>query len=171
MIIVTHNSQLYLKHCLNCLKAQTAQAAQIIVIDSGSTPEEIAFLEKEQPSVYFYFSKSNVGFCKGNNIGLSLVKEEIKYVLFLNPDAFLSKDFIEKAEECLEKEEERKTAVVSGLLLGYDIVKDRPTGKIDSSGIFRKWYGNWYDRAQGKIYDKPAFIHEKGVIPYFIGSK
>ena len=56
IIIVTHNSQRYLKTCLSCLKAQTKQAAQIIVIDSGSSPEEIEFLKKEQPSVYFYFS-------------------------------------------------------------------------------------------------------------------
>lgn len=163
IIIVTHNSQRYLKTCLSCLKAQTKQAAQIIVIDSGSNPEEIEFLKKEQPSVYFYFSKVNVGFCKGNNIGLSLVKKEIKYILFLNPDAFLSSNFLEKAEAFLEKKEEEKTAVVSGILLEYDIVNDRPTGRIDSSGIFRKWYGNWYDRAQGQKYHKPLFTKVESV--------
>jgi len=169
VIIVTHNSQLYLKKCLESLKNQTLAPAQIIVIDSGSNPNEIKFLKKEQPSVYFYLSKNNVGFCKGNNIGLSLVKNEIKYILFLNPDAFLSTEFIEKAEDFLNNEKQQNTAVISGLLLGYDILKNSPTGKIDSSGIFRKWYGNWYDRNQGKVYEQCISLQEE-TVPALCGA-
>ena len=32
--------------------------------------------------------------------------------------------------------------------LGYDIKSDQPTGKYDSTGIFRTWYGRWHDRAR-----------------------
>ncbi len=163
VIIVTYNSQMYLQKCLSCLKNQTLPPAQIIVIDSGSNVCEYKHLEKEYPNLRFYQSRTNVGFCKGNNIGLSLVKEEIKYVLFLNPDAFLTTDFIEKAEDYLEKEDQQKTAAISGLLMGYDILKDHPTGKIDSTGIFRKWYGNWYDRGQGNTYEKHQFVQEESV--------
>jgi len=39
---------------------------------------------------------------------------------------------------------------VSGRLLGYDITLQQPTDRLDSTGIFRTWYGRWYDRGQGE---------------------
>ena len=49
--------------------------------------------------------------------------------------------------------------MLSGKLLGYDLVQGKPNGRIDSTGITRKWYGRWYDRGQGepdrKQYEKP----------------
>jgi len=163
VIIVTHNSKPFLKKCLECLQNQSLLPAQIIIIDSGSDPLENVGLDNQYLNLCSYVSRNNVGFCKGNNIGLSLVKDEIKYILFLNPDTFLSSDFIEKAKSYLEREDQEKTAAISGLLMGYDISKDCPTGKIDSTGIFRKWYGNWYDRDQGKIYQKQFFTQEESV--------
>jgi GT2 family glycosyltransferase len=35
-------------------------------------------------------------------------------------------------------------------LAGYDSDLDLPTGRLDSTGIFRRWYGKWYDRGQGQ---------------------
>lgn len=169
VIIVTHNSEIYLKKCLASLHNQTVPPAQIIIIDSGSTSSEKINCNKDQNNICIYISRSNVGFCKGNNIGLSLVKQEIKYVLFLNPDAFLFSDFIENATKYLEKSDQANTAVISGLLMGYDIMKDCPTGKIDSSGIFRKWYGNWYDRDHGQTYQN-QYSKEEESVPALCGA-
>jgi N-acetylglucosaminyl-diphospho-decaprenol L-rhamnosyltransferase len=46
-----------------------------------------------------------------------------------------------------------QAAIVSGRLEGYDITANQPTGLIDSTGVFRNWYGRWYDRDQGRFID------------------
>ena len=145
------------------MSEQTVLPRQIIIIDSGSCEQEKAALAKYLKGSNFYLSNNNIGFCKGNNIGLSLVKDEINYILFLNPDTFLAKDFIEKAESYMNCYSQRKTAALSCTLMGYDIEKDCPTGKIDSAGIFRKWYGYWYDRCQGDSSDKIEGLKEESV--------
>ncbi len=96
--------------------------------------------------VEIHLAESNIGFCKGNNLAYSHVDENTDYVLFLNPDAFLNPRFIEQAFHVMEEPLHQGVGALLGLLLGYDIDRQQPTGKIDSSGIFRTWYGRWYDR-------------------------
>ncbi len=150
VIIVTHNSHLHMDKCMECLFSQSKLPAQIIIVDSGS--KDIDYLQgyAHHPLVTFYASGTNIGFCRGNNLGLSLVEDVHPYILFLNPDAFLPPTFIERALEYMDDCSQVNTGAISGLLLGFDIHQDQPTGKIDSSGIFRSWYGRWYDRGQGE---------------------
>src|SRR5262249_49063606 len=58
---------------------------------------------------------------------------------------------------------------LTGTILGYDIAKDKPTGKYDSTGVFRKWYGHWYDRGQGKDCH-PQKYAKKEYIPAICGA-
>lgn len=163
VIIVTHNSHLYIDKCMECLFSQTKLPAQIIIVDSGS--KDLDYLQgyAHHPLVVFYAARNNIGFCRGNNLGLSLVADDVKYILFLNPDAFLLSPLIEQAQKYMEDSSQMNTAAISGLLLGFDIHQNKPTGKIDSSGIHRKWYGRWYDRDQGKYYHENTFIKEESV--------
>ncbi len=147
VIIVTHNSESYLPICLRALHEQTVKLNQIIVIDSGSSDMNYLFTEY---NIFLNIQKSNVGFCKGNNIGYSYINPGTDYILFLNPDAFLSKDFIERAMDKMEEPSSANVGALSGQLLGYDIARHAPTGLVDTTGIFSTWYGRWYDRGQGK---------------------
>lgn len=135
--------------CLNSLKAQSCLPNQIILVDSGST--ETAYLElyRRDPLIWLHLAPDNIGFCQGNNLGISYVRQPCEYVLFLNPDAFLTPSFAEQAIAQMEEASSQRIGALTGVLLGYDRDRQKPTGKIDSTGIFRTWYGRWYDRNQG----------------------
>lgn len=153
VIIVTHNSQVYLPRCMELLQAQSKKPDAIVIVDSGS--KDTSYLSPFQniEGVQVYVTKENIGFCQGNNLGMSRLPEVIDYVLFLNPDAFLTPNFLEEAINYLDQPCSAHVGALSGLLLGYNMVQRQPTGKIDSAGIFQTWYGKWYDRAQSKDND------------------
>lgn len=163
VIIVTHNSHSYIDKCMDCLFKQTRLPTQIILVDSGS--KDLIYLQgyAYHPLVLFYAARNNVGFCRGNNLGLSLVNEDIDYILFLNPDAFISPNFIENAIHYMNDPQNKEIGAMTGLLLGYDIQKDCPSGTVDSSGIFKTWYGRWYDRHQGQPYLVETGMKEEDV--------
>jgi GT2 family glycosyltransferase len=148
---------------MECLLKQTKLPEQIIIVDSGSTDLEYLEGYAYHPLVIFYAARNNIGFCRGNNLGLSLVADQVPYILFLNPDAFLSSTFIEQALDYMNASSQKQTGAISGLLLGFDIQRDRFTNKIDSCGIFRKWYGRWYDRHQGEVYQANNSYKEERV--------
>jgi N-acetylglucosaminyl-diphospho-decaprenol L-rhamnosyltransferase len=152
VIIVTHNSELYIHKTMECLHHQTVLADHVVLVDSGSA--DLTYLSRysNQPNVDVVAASKDIGFCKGNNIGLSKISEKCDYVFFLNPDAFLTPDYLEKAMTFMEKPENHQYGALTGTLLGYDIHKDQPTGNYDSTGVFQRWYGHWYDRRQGMKY-------------------
>jgi len=42
-----------------------------------------------------------------------------------------------------------------------DIDQDKPSGLYDSTGIFCRWYGRWYDRDQGQSIQQPPQREEE----------
>lgn len=150
VIIVTHNSQRFLPKAMHCLKMQTLPPTQIVIVDSGSKETEYLEPYQKEKNVVVVLAGNDIGFCKGNNIGMSKIPRDCDYVFFLNPDAFLTPKYIEGAIAYMQDPENQQCGMLTGTLLGYDINADRPTGKYDSTGVFRKWYGHWYDRGQGK---------------------
>lgn len=154
VIIVTHNSSPVVGRCLKALGSQTVPPCTITIVDSGSTDRD--YLGNLKASNVNIIETSNVGFAKANNIGVnSLTLSEDDCVLFLNPDAFLKPNAIEKMVQVLG--DKKFAGAITGKLLGYDLKSDTKSGQIDSTGVFRNWYGRWYDRGQGeedsKIYD------------------
>jgi N-acetylglucosaminyl-diphospho-decaprenol L-rhamnosyltransferase len=168
VIIVTHNSQLYLDQCLAALKQQTVQADRIIIVDSGSDEIDYLLAWKKEDNLRLFLIKENIGFCQANNLGMAHLFPNSQYVLFLNPDAFLTPSFLEEAMAYMELPSSSRVGALTGYLLGYDIQANQPTGKIDSTGIFQKWYGRWYDRGQGSFYNHPNGREEK--IPAICGA-
>lgn len=143
-VIVTHNSEKFIGRAITSLRQSTVPFQQIIIVDSASKDTKVL---KTLP-ITLIEEKENIGFCKGNNLGFKRVEEAVDYVLFLNPDAFIEADFIEKALSCFEKNP--SLGVVSCPLYGFDFEKGAPSGLLDSLGIYSTWYGRWYDLGQGK---------------------
>ncbi len=105
VIIVTYNSEKYLSKNLDCLDAQSHKPSKVIIVDSASKDKNYV---KQLTSIHnlkikLILESSNVGFAKGNNIGLQHVEDNTDYVLFLNPDAFLTEYFISDAIPILGK--------------------------------------------------------------------
>jgi GT2 family glycosyltransferase len=167
VIIVTHNDSGIVHRAIASLKGQTLPPRQIILVDSGSKDPSFLCRYHGDEGVDRVLSPTNIGFTGGNNLGYLCLEPETEYVLFMNPDLCLSQDYLEKAAALMDKH--RDWGALTGLLLGYDFNKDCPTGKYDSAGIGRTWYGRWYDRAQGEPVDPMRFgAHEE--VPAICGA-
>ncbi len=155
-IVVSHNSEPTLERCLQGLTAQDYSLDTIVLVDSGSADQE--YLRRLEKKYSFQLQlKENIGFAKANNLGFEKILSNTRFVLFVNPDLFLPPDFVSKALTICDNDS--AIGIVSGKLFGYDLKHDKPSGRIDSTGILRKWYGRWYDRGQGETdtqqYDRP----------------
>ena len=69
---------------LNCIKS-LGKEFKIIIIENSNDKNLKDKLEKEYPNLKCILSDKNLGYAKGNNLGLSMVKT--KYALIINPDA------------------------------------------------------------------------------------
>lgn len=93
-IVVTYNGEKWIRKCLDSLQ-NSSIPVHILVIDNKSTDKTTEIIEIEFPSVHLIKSEKNLGFGRGNNIGLRLaLKENADYVFLLNQDAWIEKNTI-----------------------------------------------------------------------------
>ena len=76
---------------LKCVKS-LGKDFNIIVIENSNDRDLKVRLENEYSNLKCILSDKNLGYAKGNNLGLSLVKT--KYALIINPDAEVEKNTI-----------------------------------------------------------------------------
>lgn len=167
VIIVTYNSEVHIHKAIECLFSQNLQPTKIIVVDTGSNDPSYLEKYKTHSHVEIVLAPKNSGFCKGNNIGMESVPADSEAVFFLNPDAFLTPNYLKLAAETLQKNP--NVGALTGLTLGYEISSDKPTGRYDTTGVFRSWYGRWYDRAQGNSVKEDLYKNGE-VIPAICGA-
>jgi GT2 family glycosyltransferase len=88
IIIVNWNVRDLLRACLHAI-AETAGelVAETIVVDSASADDSVAMIETEFPWVRLIACDENVGFPRGNNLGLAQARGA--HILLLNPDTVL----------------------------------------------------------------------------------
>lgn len=94
IVIVNWNSGNLLDECLASIRSTTEAA--IIIVDNGSS-DKSEFASIKYKNVKLISKHKNIGFAAACNEGAKLVNEE--YILFLNPDAALYKNTIEKTIE------------------------------------------------------------------------
>lgn len=95
VIILNYNVRFFLEQCiLSVQKALQDIDGEIIVIDNHSSDDSCAMMKKLFPSVTLIENKENLGFPKGNNIGVAQAKGE--YVCILNPDTVVAEDTFTK---------------------------------------------------------------------------
>ncbi|MBK7897708.1 MAG: glycosyltransferase family 2 protein [Anaerolineaceae bacterium] len=87
IIIVSWNVRELLANCLRSVLAQTGLVLQIIVVDSASADGSAAMVAAQFPQVELVACQENVGFPKGNNLGLA--RANGRFILLLNPDTIV----------------------------------------------------------------------------------
>ena len=95
VIILNYNVRYFLEQCvLSVQKALDGIDGEIIVIDNASSDDSCEMMKSRFPSIKLIENKENVGFPKGNNIGVGAAKGE--YVCILNPDTVVAEDTFTK---------------------------------------------------------------------------
>lgn len=91
-IIVTYNGMQWIERCLSSL-LKSVLPTHILVIDNLSTDGTPDYIEQHFPQVDLIRSEQNLGFGKGNNIGMQKALEAAAdYVFLLNQDAWIKAD-------------------------------------------------------------------------------
>lgn len=91
VVILNYNVRYFLELCLKSVQAAiTTVEAEIIVVDNHSSDDSCTMVKQLFPEVILIENKENIGFSKGNNIGVSKAKGD--YICILNPDTVVAED-------------------------------------------------------------------------------
>jgi GT2 family glycosyltransferase len=95
------------KSCVNSI-IQYCHDFKIVIVDNGSSVDEVNELEEYSQKFDIVLLKSNVnlGFAKGNNLGFRYIRENIKckFIAMCNSDTLLTKsDFVEQLNTAFNK--------------------------------------------------------------------
>ena len=91
VIILNYNVRYFLEQCvLSVQNALEGIDGEIIVIDNNSSDDSCVMMQQRFPEVKLISNTENLGFPKGNNIGVAQAKGE--YICILNPDTIVAED-------------------------------------------------------------------------------
>ncbi|OUL60480.1 glycosyltransferase family 2 protein [Flavobacterium sp. AJR] len=95
VIILNYNVRYFLEQCvLSVQQALKDIDSEIIVIDNNSPDDSCDMIRSRFPVVKLIANAENLGFPKGNNIGVSQAQGD--YICILNPDTVVAEDTFTK---------------------------------------------------------------------------
>ena len=102
IVIPNYNGKEYMDKCLQCLKSQSYQDFDVIVVDNGSKDEshKIAYNYSDVMAIEVVCLSDNRGFSVAVNEGIKRAKGE--YVLLLNNDAYATENFVDELVKKIE---------------------------------------------------------------------
>jgi GT2 family glycosyltransferase len=127
VILVTYNSEKFIKETYIRLLKQTYKDIEIIIIDNNSKDSTIESIKQINKNQKIIKNTRNIGFARANNQGLKISKGE--YILTLNHDLYLTPSYIQKIIEVMDKD------LIIGSAQGIYYNNLQKT-KIDSCGIY-----------------------------------
>ncbi len=103
VIILNYNVRYFLEQCLASVQeALIGINSEIIVVDNLSTDDSCDMIKSRFPNIKLIENDSNLGFPKGNNIGVASANGD--YICILNPDTVVAEDTFEKILAFAEKQ-------------------------------------------------------------------
>ncbi len=103
VLIVSYKGEPYLADCLDSLPRDPS--VHLVVVDNASPDQTAQLITERYPHVHLVQSPTNRGFTGGNNLGWQYVREhlpQVKYLLLLNQDTEVEKDFLPPLVQFLE---------------------------------------------------------------------
>ncbi len=151
-IVVTYHAGDYLKACLDSLKGQSYPLTEVILINNSASYDFYSQIKEILPGIKIYSSPENLFYCGALNKGIGLSTGE--FILCLNDDVVLEKNFIKEAMRAFEIDE--RIGMASGKILRSD-------GRIlDSTGLSLSIWRTPRERGYGRMdcgqYEKVQYI-------------
>lgn len=103
VIILSYNVSNFLEQCVLSVKEALAVIdGEVIVVDNNSDDDSVVMMQSRFPEVKLILNPDNLGFPKGNNIGVA--QAQGKYICILNPDTVVAEDTFLKILTFAEKQ-------------------------------------------------------------------
>lgn len=123
VIVLNYNGNETILNCLSSIYQSDYLKFEVVLVDNDSQDGSFELAKKNFSRAHFIKSPENIGFARGNNLGIRFALEKFAdYVLVLNNDAFLEKNTLSKL---LNLAQSRSTgAIINPLILeknGQDI--------------------------------------------------
>ena len=173
VIILNYNVRFFLEQCVASVQeALTNIDSEIIVVDNNSSDDSCEMIKMRFPNVKLIVNNSNLGFPKGNNIGVAAANGD--YICILNPDTVVASDTFEKILAFAEKQE--NLGIVGCKLIdgsGNFLPESKrgiPTPFVALTKIFGlyKLFPNW--RFFNRYYAQHITENETGKVAILVGA-
>lgn len=129
VVLVTWNSAPYLRRCLEGLAGQTHRETELIVVDNASSDDPVQLVAAHATRVLR--NDANRGFSAAVNQAIAVARGE--YVQLVNPDCFLTPEYIAVLVDALERAPGFGSA--TGKLVRARGFAIEPAEGIDSMGM------------------------------------
>lgn len=158
IIILNYNGKRFLSDCIKSVLEQSYRDFRIYLVDNNSTDGSVEFVRRYFQEVEVIVNSDNLGFAAGNNVGFSKTMNHHDYIVLLNNDTRVDKDWLKELLKPLE--------------IGENIGI--------STGLVLSWNGEHIDHAGGQIlnllggcfggYQPTRNSVPKGIFNIFYGS-
>lgn len=138
IIIVNWNVKALLANCLRSISQYTRRLRyEVIVIDNASSDGSAVMVRRQFPEVKLVAATTNLGFTKGNNVGLAMAVG--RHICYLNPDTELIEDIFSPLVRYLD--EHTEVGVVAPKLLNSDQTHQNSIGVFTRlSNLWREYF-------------------------------
>lgn len=132
VVVLNYNGKDVIKNCLSSLFKIDYPDYSVVVVDNDSTDGSLEMAKSNFSKAFFIKNERNVGFSSGNNVGIRFALERMAdYVLVINNDTEVERDFLSRLVEAGEKDE--KVGIIS------PVIFEGKTRKIWFSGGKIDW--------------------------------
>lgn len=176
IIILNYNVRYFLETCLlSVQKAVENLDAEIIVIDNNSSDDSCQMMKTRFPNIKLIENHENVGFPKGNNIGVKCAKGD--YICIINPDTVVAEDTFAKVLNYMQSNQQNTQIGLLGCKLidgtGHFLPESKrgvPTPWIS----FTKIFGLYKIFPKSKIFNQYYAQHltenQSGKVAILVGA-
>ena len=130
VVIPNWNGHEWLPGCIAALRRQSKTAAEVIVVDNGSTDGSLSYLAVEHPEIRVIALDRNTGFAHAANRGIRDARHE--FVALVNTDVVLARDWLLRMAEVLGHYPEAASVACKMLSL------EDPTRVYDAGDVLRR---------------------------------
>jgi GT2 family glycosyltransferase len=160
----------FLEQCvLSVQRALEDIDGEIIVIDNASSDDSCEMMKTKFPHIKLIENKDNLGFPKGNNIGVAQAKGE--YICILNPDTVVAEDTFSKILNT--KNWQLKTGIIGCKLIdgAGNFLPESKRGVPTPWVAFTKIFGLYkISNYFGKYYAQHLSENETGKVDILVGA-
>jgi GT2 family glycosyltransferase len=133
-IIVTYRSQNVIHRCIKSIDSKI----KIIVVDNSNNFSIKRDLEKKYLNVKVVISGKNLGYGRGNNLGLKKVKTQ--YAFIINPDAYLDRNTLLEIKKSIQLLNDDFSIIAPNLKKNFGYFSKNQKKKIINKNFFQVDY-------------------------------